>query len=456
MYDPLKHYSPGVGASYPNSYWVNHSGVSPQKPQQLQKDINVDVAIIGAGYTGLSCAYHLATEHKIKAHILEANQTAWGCSGRNAGFILKSSGRKPYTQMISQWGESVAKGIYNEVCEGVETVNQLISTGIECDPQSKGYLRVAHKPSMVKPLKEQAKLMKQIFSYETEFLTRNEIKENYFDSQYAYGAIRFKDGYGINPLKLAWGYQHLATQAGTKIYTASPVEKIHSLNKSGSGTSSDKNNYQLITPGGLVTAKKVVIATNGYTPTQFHSSINNRILPVLSQIIVTRPLSSIELDSCNFLTSNVVMDTRALKYYFRKLPDNRILFGGRGAINGKDAEKAYYADRLLGVLRCSFPNLSKVKIDYSWSGWICMALDDLPHTVKGDEGGNLYYSAGYCGNGVSFSVQAGKRLAQQIAGQVVPNLPLYSEPLPKFPFPSFRRVGQWGYFQYGKIKDRWF
>ena len=149
------------------------------------------------------------------------------------------------------------------------------------------------------------------------------------------------------------------------------------------------------------------------------------------------------------------MDTRALKYYFRKLPDNRILFGGRGAVNGQHADDPRYANRLLNVLKSSFPSLKQVAIDYSWSGWICMALDDLPHVVKGDNAGNLFYSAGYCGNGVSFAVQAGKRLAQQIAGQPVPNLPLYNQSLPKFPLPSLRRAGQWGYFQYGKVKDRW-
>ncbi|MGB0495358.1 MAG: NAD(P)/FAD-dependent oxidoreductase, partial [Kangiellaceae bacterium] len=130
MYDPLKHRSPGVGENYPNSYWFGQSGEPPTPTDSLQEDIETDVAIIGAGYTGLSCAYHLATEHKIKAHILEANQTAWGCSGRNAGFILKSTGRKPYAAMVKQWGESAAKQFYNEVCEGVATVNHLIQKGI--------------------------------------------------------------------------------------------------------------------------------------------------------------------------------------------------------------------------------------------------------------------------------------------------------------------------------------
>jgi glycine/D-amino acid oxidase-like deaminating enzyme len=149
------------------------------------------------------------------------------------------------------------------------------------------------------------------------------------------------------------------------------------------------------------------------------------------------------------------MDTRALKYYYRKLPDNRILFGGRGAITGKSAEDPYYANRLLSVLKTSFPALGSLTIDYAWSGWICMALDDLPHIYQNHEN-NVFYAMGYCGSGVSFSVQAGKRLAEKVAGKSVPNLPLYQKPLPKFPFAPLRRVGQWGYFHYGKIKDSYF
>lgn len=445
MYDPLKDASPGVDQPYPNSYWSSHAGEQPDDAGTLTKDIEVDVAIIGSGYTGLSCALHLAEQHKIKAHVIEANKTAWGCSGRNAGFILKSTGRKAYSSMIKQWGKETASRIYREVSEGVETVNQLIERGIDCDRQSNGYLRIAHKPSRLNELKQQAELLKREFNYQTEIISQEQIKAEYFDSCDAYGAIRFNDCYGINPLKLAWGYQKLAQQSGATIHTNSPV--------TGWETSNDKQ--VLRTPSGNITASKVVIATNGYTPNQFHPAVNNRTLPVLSQIIVTQPLTDDQLAATNFLTDNVMMDTRALKYYFRKLPDNRILFGGRGAISGKDAEGPYFANRLLRVLSKSFPALAGINIDYSWSGWISISLDDLPHIRQADEKGNVAYSMGYCGNGVSFAVQAGKRLAQWVDGAELPNLPYYNSDLPKFPFAQFRRLGQWGYFNYGRFSDHW-
>jgi glycine/D-amino acid oxidase-like deaminating enzyme len=445
MYDPLHDKSPGCDEQYPNSYWADVAGAAPEDDGQLNQDIDVDVVIIGAGYTGLSCALHLAREHGIKATVLEANQSAWGASGRNGGFILKSSGRKPYATMQKQWGEEVMRGIYDEMCAGVDTVKSLIREGIDCDQQEAGYIRVAHKPSMFKELISAAKLQQEMFGYDVQVLSRDDLHQQYMADQNAHGAIRYQDGFGINPLKLAWGYQRLVRAEGVKIHCASPVENWHE----------EGSTQVLHTPNGIVKAKKVIIATNGYTPKGFHQLVQNRTLPVLSQVIVTQALTPQQLAACHFLTSNVIMDTRALKYYYRKLPDNRILFGGRGAITGKGAEDPYFSQRLLAVLKTNFPALENIKYDYSWSGWLSMALDDLPHIYQNEQN-NVFYSMGYCGSGVSFSVQAGKRLAQKVAGQQTPNLPLYQKALPKFPFAPFRRVGQWGYFQYGKVKDNWF
>lgn len=442
MYDPLHDKSPGCGEKYPNSYWAETSGTPPKDDGMLESDIETDVAIIGAGYTGLSCALHLARNYGIKAHVLEANKTAWGCSGRNAGFILKSSGRKSFTAMKTQWGEEVMRGIYQEMSEGVATVKQLIDEGIDCDVQPAGYIKVAHNPKKYQTLIALADLQKDMFGYDVQVLSKRELTQQYMDDKNAYGAIRYQDGFGLNPIKLAWGYQKLAMKEGVKIYSGSPVQNFIETEKS----------IQLVTPKGVVKAKKVVIATNGYTPKHFHSLITNRTLPVLSQIIVTEPLSEAQLSASNFLTANVVMDTRALKYYYRKLPDNRLLFGGRGAISGKNAEDPYYANRLLGVLKTSFPALKTLKIAYAWSGWICMSLDDLPHIYQNDNN-TVFYGMGYCGAGVSFSVQAGKRLADKVAGENIPHLPLYNCELPKFPLAPLRRLGQWGYFQYGKFID---
>jgi len=445
MYDPLHDKIPGVDAPYPNSYWADISGAAPNNDGEIVGNHDVDVAIIGAGFTGLSCAYHLAKEHGINATVLEANKTAWGCSGRNAGFVLKSSGRKSFASMASQWGEEVMRGIYNEMAAGVDTVNNLIAQGIDCDVQPAGYLKVAHKASKLKELVALANIQKEEFGYQVEVLSQSEVRSQYMDDQNAFGAIRYQDGFGLNPLKLAWGYQRLAREAGARIHIASPVTQWQQTNAK----------HQLITPKAKINAKKVVLATNGYTPKGFHSFVNNRFLPVLSQIIVTEPLTDEQIAACNWQTNNVVMDTRALKYYYRKLPDNRVLFGGRGAITGKAANDPYYAQRLLKVLKESFPALSSINYQYAWAGWICMSLDDIPHIYRNQKE-DVFYAMGYCGAGLSFSAQAGKRLAENVAENALPDLPIFNRHLPKFPFAPLRRVGQWGYFQYGKVKDNYF
>jgi len=444
MYDPLIENKIPNNQPYPDSYWFHSAGDAPQSNGLLKQDIDADVVIIGAGYTGLSCALHLAKDHGIKATVLEANGTAWGCSGRNAGFILNSSGRMSFQAMEAKWGKRTMHQILGEMNEGVERVNALIAQGIDCQPQAKGYIKIAHKASKFELLKQQVGVHKALFNKEVEVLTREQLHEDYMADQNAYGAIRFSDGYGVHPLKLAWGYQKLAQLAGVKIHTHSPVQHIEKQN----------NQVLLRTPSANVKAQKVIIASNGYTPTGLHALVHQKTLPVLSQIIVTEQLTEEQLAACNFYSSNVVMDTRALKYYYRKLPDNRILFGGRGAITGEGAKDPYFANRLLNVLQSSFPALTELKIDYAWSGWICMSLDDIPHVYQ-DKEKQIFYSMGYCGSGVSFSVQAGKRLADKVAEQEVPDIPIYNSELPTFPFAPLRRLGQWGYFQYGKFADRY-
>ncbi|GLS82592.1 NAD(P)/FAD-dependent oxidoreductase [Paraferrimonas haliotis] len=446
MYDPLLDSHPGEGERYPNSYWASTIADSNQAQQvpTLDRDLDTDVVIIGGGYTGLSCAIHLARNYGIKATLLEANQIGWGCSGRNAGFVLHSSGRRSIASMANQWGEEVAATIYQEMRQGVALVEEFIAQGIDCDVQSKGYIKIAHSTRQFKQLQQLANVQQSHSGTPIDVLTREQLHRDYMADHNAYGAIRYQDGFGLNPLKLALGYKELAMNLGVKLYQSTPV--LSWLDKHG-------GKQRLLTPKGIVTAKKVVIATNGYTPKNFSPVITSRTLPVLSQIIVTNPLNPEQLQQANWLTDNVVMDTRALKYYYRKLPDNRVLFGGRGAISGKQASNPYYALRLLKVLKSSFPNIGELTIDYAWSGWICMTLDDIPH-IGHDSNQSIHYGMGYCGSGLAFSAQVGKRLADQVSGGTIPNIPLYQSELPRFPLAPLRRVGQWCYFQYGKYVDR--
>ena len=441
-FDPLLASGPG-GLSWPDSYWASTIASPPQMNPALTGTHQTDVAIIGGGYTGLLTAYYLATEFNIHATVLEANQIGFGASGRNAGFVLKGSGRLGYGQMANRWGLDTAKGIYSEFSQAVERVSDLIKDNkILCEPQQPGYLKIAHNAKAFKQLEQAAKFITRELGGQAELIPLKQLTNEYMPHNQAYGALRLEDGFGVNPLKLVLGYKQLVEARGIKIYENSCVE--HWIEEQGK--------HRLITEQGELLAKRVVTAGNAYTPKQFNPRVDGKFLPILSNIIVTEPLTAEQMSESGLKTHQVTMDTRILKYYYRLLPDNRLLFGGRGAIFGKDASDPVYAQRLKYALNQCFPALADVGVSYNWTGWIAAAMDDMPHVYQEDGVG---YSLGYCGSGVSFSAQAAFRLAQGIAGEKTPDLPLYRQALPAFPMPGLRRLGQWAYYHYGWLRDRY-
>lgn len=136
-YDPVRAPNPGDGKDYAPTYWIATAGPQPEDDGPVTQDIDVDVAIIGSGYTGLSCAIHLAKEHGIKATVLEANGVAWGCSTRNGGQAQISAGRLKRSQWIERWGVDVAKKMHVEIAEAFDLFRDLIrSPEIDCDPRT--------------------------------------------------------------------------------------------------------------------------------------------------------------------------------------------------------------------------------------------------------------------------------------------------------------------------------
>lgn len=444
MYDPLISSGPGCGAPLPDSYWADTAGKPPEDDGPVTTDMTVDVAIIGGGYTGLSAAYHLVKEHGIEAAVLEANTTGWGCSGRNGGFALKAGGRMSWQKAVRRFGVAQAREMFTEIYAGLDRVRGLIKDeGIDCDHQPEGHIWVAHRGRMMDAIRSEQQFLRSTFDYETDVLSAGELAEQHFISDEACGALRFRDGFGVHPLKLAWGYHRLARKAGAKIHTASPVQQWRR----------EGEWHLLETPGGVVRARKVIVATNGYTPPSLSPLLKNRTFPVLSNVIVTRPLTDTELAATGFQSSDVITDTRTLRFYYRKLPDNRILIGGRSAINGRDAENPKHNHNLLRALKRKFSALQDLTYDYQWGGWVCISFDDMPHIWQSDDS-SVLYAMGYGGSGVTFAVQAGARLAEKVAGQTAGHgLAMLSSELPKFPFAPFRRLGQQALYHYYYAQD---
>jgi glycine/D-amino acid oxidase-like deaminating enzyme len=207
----------------------------------------------------------------------------------------------------------------------------------------------------------------------------------------------------------------------------------------------------------------VGFATGGYTSNGLHPSLNAKIMPILSNSLVTRPLTDDELKATNFRSTTFITDTRTLRFYYRKLPDNRVQIGSRSAIHGADAMHPRHMQVLVDGLHRKFPPLEGIAIDHSWWGWVDVSHDMMPRVFQPDPRQSVFYALGYGGNGVSFSAHAGRRMAQRIAGAgTPPDLPIYDSPLP-YPrvldvmesraFAPFRRLGQRFLYHWYHMRD---
>lgn len=454
QYDPLVAPNPGTGRAYAPTYWVASAGTPPEDDGPITHDTDADVVIIGSGSTGISTALYLAQEHGIQALVLEANQESWGCSSRSGGQGQNASGRLKRSQWIARWGLDVAKKLDIEIRTGFENFKALTKE-IDCDAFDGGHLYLAHRPEKLEYLREEARVMREMFGYQTRMLSVEEVRRDYCDERENAGAMLEAEGVGVHPLKLTFGLIRRARSLGVKVHTASPVQ----------GWETQNGVHYLRTPGGTVRAKRVAVCTGGYTGQRLNPLLKNKILPILSNSVVTRVLTDAEMKACNFRSQTFMTDTRTLRFYYRLLKGNRLQLGSRSAVTGADAEDPVHLKLLTDGIARKFPPLAGIQIDYSWWGWVDVAHDMMPRITQPDPAQNVWYAVGYGGNGVSFSTWAGKRLAERVAGQdagrEVFKLPIYDSPL-EYPnmfglvrsqaFAPFRRLGQrflykWYWFQ---------
>ena len=446
QYDPLVSPGPGHNRDYAPTYWHATAGILPEDDGPIVRDIDVDVAIVGSGYTGLACAIFLAREFGIKAVVLEANRVAWGCSTRNGGQGQNAAGRLSRSQWIARWGRDVALRLHAEVQRGFETFEELIRSGsIDCEPQRGGHLYIAHRQRSLDKITAESKLLNEVFGYGTRIVSAQELRRDFVDDAEAVGAVLEPLGSGVHPAKLAFGYQRMARELGARIHPASPVEHIGSRGGA----------FHLRTPGGTVRARAVGIATGAYTAGGMTPLLNGRLMPILSNSIVTRPLTPAELDATGFRTKLVLTDTRTLRHYYRLLPDNRVQIGSRSAITGADAGHPRHLQLLINGLDRKFPALRGIDIDYSWWGWVDVSHDMMPRIFQPDLQSRLVYALGYGGNGLSYSAQAGRRMAQMIAGRgfAGQDLPIFTSPLPRHSLSPFRRIGQRMLYRWYHLRD---
>mgnify|MGYP001182675420 FL=1 len=413
-----------------NSYWEDTSKENFNL-EKLTKNINCEIAIIGGGYTGLLCAINLIENYNLDVILLEAGKVGWGASSRNGGFCSFPPIKTSFKRLQRIYGKEETKKFFQNAVEGSNYTKDIISNyNIDCDVTGESNFIVAHHPNKFKQIKEQAEIYKNEFGIQTEIYSKEEFNNIGHGGTEQFGALSYKPGFAINPLKFVNGIAKYALSKKLKIFEHTFVDKIDKINGS----------YNLITKEGSVNAKKIVVATNGFYQEGLVPQLNDRILPVISNIIVTRQLTKNEIDLHNFKTFSPIANTKNLLYYYRKLPDNRILFGTRGDFIGSDHSNLVRSKIMENFFKNIFPSWSNISVDYNWRGLIAMSQKLTPSIgkIKNEE---IYYGFGYHGVGVASAPWTGKQLSKLVFSSNSKDLnisKIYKGLPKKFIFPKLR------------------
>lgn len=434
-----------AGSPHVGSYWAATGGEEVADATPAEGESEAEIAIIGGGYTGLSVAYHLAREHGVRPRLLEANRIGWGCSGRNGGFCSIGIGKEHHDAWVRRWGLEGARTVFEQGREAVRTVKAILTAeAIDAEPTPDGGLELAHRASRLRDLQARQRQLRELFGYETELLQRADLEARYLASREAHGALLHPEGFALHALRYARGLARAAQRHGAHLHGASPVI----------GWDREGDRHLLRTAQGTVRARQVVIATNGYTNDSLYPALEGRLLPVLSNIIVTRVLTEAERNAVNWRTHLKIWDSRRLLFYYRLLPDNRVLFGARGGIRDTPASNRSRRRWLQSRLGDMFPPLASVEVDYFWRGWVCLSRDRNPHLGTAEDP-TVHYALAYIGTGVALATYCGKLLADRLAGRPVDPGPLLQAPLPRFPFPALRRAYLRAAYGWYRLQDEW-
>jgi glycine/D-amino acid oxidase-like deaminating enzyme len=405
--------------TYESNYWLSTVAMPPGTPGELPA--KVDVAVLGAGFTGLSAARMLA-RRGAKVAVLEANTIGWGASSRNGGMVL--TGLKLSSETLSKkYGIDLTRRMYEASVRSIDLVGQIVrEENIDCNFSRAGYLEVACKQSHFDDYARSRDFIAKEMNHERRIIPRNQLSTEIGSTIY-YGGMLDETSAAVNPARYVAGLATAALKAGATICENARVVSIGRSSQNGAG------GFEVKTGRGTIRTRDVLVATSGYTSSAT-PALKKKVIPIGSFIIVTEPLSGSlagELSPRN----RMISDSKHYLHYYRLTPDNRMLFGGRAAFFPETKNTVRRSAEILrrDLVRV-FPQLRETKIEHAWGGTLDFCFDTMPHCGQID---GLYYALGYAGHGVAMATYCGTKVAEKISGSSSDEIPFAAIPFPGAP-----------------------
>ena len=372
-------------------------------------DVTVDVAIIGAGYTGLSTAYHLkAAEPSLDVAVLEGETIGFGASGRNGGFVMTLFGAS-LGLMRTLHGDDRVREAHHYMERSIAALETMLAEKkLDCDYVRSGFLKVATSPRYAARIRDEINTLDKLGIHGHKWLNIGELAGRVRSPTYLGGCL--EPGCGLlNPRKWVDALAGLALGSGVKLYENARIDSVRR----------EGGRFKLSSGPATITADKVVFATNGYS--HLIPGLRSKQLPAFVFIVVTEPLTPEQLASIGWAGREGIEDGRNFMHFYRLTPDNRLLVGGGPGFvpfAGRMHHDAYPAAfrHLEAFIGTTFPALRGIGIDYRWGGAFSVTADSTP-LIGTLHGGAAVYSVGCTGHGVAMTHMNGRILSDLVLGK---------------------------------------
>ena len=380
----------------PDSWYAATANIAADRPT-LKGQMTADVCIIGAGYTGLSAARHLAAKG-LDVVVVDAHRVGFGASGRNGGQVC-SGYNTSMRGLAKKYGADHAQRLWDLAQEAKGDVRKLCQTDIQEANFRPGIAEAAVRANEVGDMHRDAAFLQDTYGHNAiQTLDRATINDLIKTPDYFGGHLDNSAGH-IHPLRYTFGLARLAETAGARIFERSEVHHI-----------AHGNMAEVRTGQGRVKASHVILAGNGYL-SNLERKVSAKTLPINSFIVATAPLGNAAAD---VLSQDIaVSDSKFMLNYYRLSEDKRLLFGGRPSY--KIAFPTDIQTTLAARMTALFPQLGRVQIDYAWGGTLGLTTNRLPAIQR--IAPNIVSASGFSGHGVALSGLAGKVMAEAVAGQ---------------------------------------